>query len=95
MERFPAISLAYRALRTGGTLPAAMNAANEVAVEAFINGHISFNDIPRVIKRVMDGHEVEAVSNLDVVLRTDAEARSQALAAINRLSASAPTFAGD
>ncbi|HEX8174762.1 MAG TPA: 1-deoxy-D-xylulose-5-phosphate reductoisomerase [Pyrinomonadaceae bacterium] len=94
-ERFPAISLAYRALRTGGTLPAAMNAANEVAVEAFINGHISFNDIPRVIERVMDEHEVEAVSNLDVVLRTDAEARSQALAAINRLSASAPSFAGD
>ncbi|HEX8747831.1 MAG TPA: 1-deoxy-D-xylulose-5-phosphate reductoisomerase [Pyrinomonadaceae bacterium] len=94
-ERFPAISLAYRALRTGGTLPAAMNAANEVAVEAFINGHLSFNDIPRVIERVMDGHEVEAVSNLDVVLRTDALARSQALAAIERLSASAPSFAGD
>ncbi|HEV7844579.1 MAG TPA: 1-deoxy-D-xylulose-5-phosphate reductoisomerase, partial [Pyrinomonadaceae bacterium] len=61
VERFPAIALAYRALRTGGTLPAAMNAANEVAVEAFINGRISLNDIPRIIEAVMNKHETEAV----------------------------------
>lgn len=89
MERFPAISLAYRALRTGGTLPAAMNAANEVAVEEFINGHISFNDIPRVIESVMDEHETEAVTDLDAVLRTDALARSQAMTVIKRLAVGA------
>jgi 1-deoxy-D-xylulose-5-phosphate reductoisomerase len=72
-----------------------MNAANEVAVEAFINGHISLNDIPRVIEAVMSEHEVEAVTDLDVVLRTDAAARSQASAAIKRLTEGATTFAGD
>jgi 1-deoxy-D-xylulose-5-phosphate reductoisomerase len=95
VNRFPAISLAYRALRTGGTLPAAMNAANEIAVEAFINGYISFNSIPRVIEEVMDGHETEAVTDLDVVLKTDAEARLQASALIKRLTEGATTFAGD
>lgn len=85
-ERFPAIALAYRALRTGGTLPAALNAANEVAVEAFINGRISFNSIPRVIEDVMDEHQTEAVTDLDVVLETDAAARLQAAAAIERLA---------
>jgi 1-deoxy-D-xylulose-5-phosphate reductoisomerase len=84
VERFPAIALAYRALRTGGTLPAAMNAANEVAVEAFINGRISLNDIPRIIEAVMNEHETEAVTDLDVVLRTDGEARLQAAAAVER-----------
>lgn len=95
MERFPAISLAYRALRTGGTLPAAMNAANEVAVDSFINGHLSFNDIPRVIEAVMNEHEVEAVTDLDVVLRTDAAARSQAFAAVKRLSVGAGAAVSD
>jgi 1-deoxy-D-xylulose-5-phosphate reductoisomerase len=85
-ERFPAISLAYRALRTGGTLPAAMNAANEIAVEAFLNGSISFNSIPRVIEEVMNEHQPEAVTDLDVVLKTDAAARLQASAAIERLA---------
>lgn len=95
MERFPAIALAYRALRTGGTLPAAMNAANEVAVEAFIQGRISLNDIPRVIERVMREHETEAVTDLDVVLRTDARARLQATAAIERLALGVEATTGD
>lgn len=95
VERFPAIALAYRALRTGGTLPAAMNAANEVAVEAFINGRISLNDIPRVIEQVMDEHETEAVANLDVVLKTDSAARSQALEAIERITRDARAVASD
>ncbi|HEY0319940.1 MAG TPA: 1-deoxy-D-xylulose-5-phosphate reductoisomerase [Pyrinomonadaceae bacterium] len=91
--RFPAIALAYRALRTGGTLPAAMNAANEVAVEAFINERISLNDIPRVIEEVMNEHETEAVRDLDVVLKTDSEARLQASAAIERLALGADALA--
>src|SRR6266699_6753505 len=63
LERFPCISLAYRALRTGGTLPAAMNAANEEAVQAFIDEQISLADIPLVIESVMDRHQTSAVSN--------------------------------
>ena len=95
VERFPAIALAYRALRTGGTLPAAMNAANEVAVEAFINGRISLNDIPRIIEQVMNEHETEAVTDLDVVLKTDHAARLQAEAAIERITLGTSAFAGD
>lgn len=86
VERFPAIALAYRALRTGGTLPAAMNAANEVAVEAFIQGRISLTDIPRVIEQVMNEHEAEAVTNLDVVLKADGTARAQAAAEVERIA---------
>jgi 1-deoxy-D-xylulose-5-phosphate reductoisomerase len=66
-----------------------MNAANEVAVEAFINGRISLNDIPRVIEAVMDEHQTEAVTDLDVVLKTDRAARLQATAAIERLAVGA------
>jgi 1-deoxy-D-xylulose-5-phosphate reductoisomerase len=75
LERFPCISLAYRALRTGGTLPAAMNAANEEAVQAFIDERISLPDIPLVIESVMDQHQTSAVSNLDSILGADRAAR--------------------
>src|SRR5712692_10619444 len=68
VERFPCISLAYRALKTGGTLPAAMNAANEEAVQAFIDERISFSDIPRVIEKVMDDHRRSEVDDLNTVL---------------------------
>jgi 1-deoxy-D-xylulose-5-phosphate reductoisomerase len=84
-ERFPCLRLAYRALREGGTLPAAMNAANEVAVEAFLGGRIRLTDIPRVIERVMDAHETRAVSSLGVVLEVYGRARAAAAAEIARL----------
>jgi 1-deoxy-D-xylulose-5-phosphate reductoisomerase len=82
VERFPCIALAYRALRTGGTLPAAMNAANEEAVQAFIDERISLTDIPRIIEEVMDGHTLRAVENLDVVLEADRTARLHAASII-------------
>jgi 1-deoxy-D-xylulose-5-phosphate reductoisomerase len=85
-ERFPCISLAYRALRTGGTLPAAMNAANEEAVQAFIDERISFANIPRVIESVMDTHQTVPVKDLDAVLAADQFARVDARAAIAELS---------
>jgi 1-deoxy-D-xylulose-5-phosphate reductoisomerase len=85
IERFPCISLAYRALRTGGTLPAAMNAANEEAVHAFIDEQISLCDIPRVIERVMDGHVTQDVADLETVLAADRGARVAARAAIDEL----------
>src|SRR6266446_8459754 len=76
LERFPCISLAYRALRTGGTLPAAMNAANEEAVQAFIEERISFADIPEIIKSVMDEHRTRDVKDLDTVVGADRSARA-------------------
>jgi 1-deoxy-D-xylulose-5-phosphate reductoisomerase len=86
LERFPCISLAYRALRTGGTLPAAMNAANEEAVQAFIDERISFPDIAEVIKSVMDEHRTSAVKDLRAVVVADQSARAAAQSAITQLS---------
>ena len=84
MERFPCVALAYRALREGGTLAAAMNAANEEAVQAFIDERIGLTDIPRVIEAVMNGHHTQPVESLDVVLETDRAARLQAAEIIGR-----------
>ena len=86
LERFPCISLAYRALKTGGTLPAAMNAANEEAVQAFIDERILFSDIPAVIQSVMDGHQTSEVRDLAAVLSADRHARTSARAAITGLN---------
>lgn len=86
LERFPCIKLAYRALCEGGTLPAAMNAANEEAVRAFIEERICLTDIPRVIEAVMDWHTTVAVTDLETVLATDRSARTAALAEIEQLS---------
>jgi 1-deoxy-D-xylulose-5-phosphate reductoisomerase len=85
-NRFPCISLAYRALRAGGTLPAAMNAANEEAVHAFAASLISLTDIPVVIEGVMNAHEVERVDDLETVLRADRDARVMARERIALLS---------
>jgi 1-deoxy-D-xylulose-5-phosphate reductoisomerase len=74
-ERFPCLALAYQALRAGGTAPAILNAANEVAVEAFLNEKISFLDIPRLIKAVLEKQVSVAVNTLDDVLQADIEAR--------------------
>ena len=81
LDRFPCLGLAYDALRAGGTLPVVLNAANEIAVELFMQGKLGFMAIPRVIKRTMDMHEVAAVSALEVVRRADSWARLQAQAA--------------
>ena len=76
-ERFPALDLARRALRAGGELPAVLNAANEVAVGAFLNGSCSFDRIAATISAVMtswpDPHR--AVSSVDQILRVDERAR--------------------
>ena len=77
-DRFPCLALAYRALRAGGTLPVVLNAANEVAVEAFLDGKLGFTAIPQVIEKTMDAHEIERVSTIDTVRRVDRWAREQA-----------------
>ena len=82
LERFPCLRLAYRAGTAGGSLPCALNAANEVAVEAFMAGRLKFFRIPEVIAAVLDEMAPEPLNSLDDVLRTDALARLKAHAYI-------------
>jgi len=77
-ERFACLGLAYAALREGGTAPAVLNAANEIAVEAFLNGTIGFLDIPAIIRTVMDGHRAESLDNIEHALRADRRGREEA-----------------
>jgi 1-deoxy-D-xylulose-5-phosphate reductoisomerase len=78
-ERFPALTLARQAGEVGGTLPSVLNAANEVAVDAFCNGKINFPQISEVVARTMRRHEVIASPDLDQILAADAWARTAAL----------------
>lgn len=77
-ERFPCLRLAYDALKTGGTMPAVLNAANEIAVQAFLDGRIRLSDIPRIIESVMNEHEAQNASNLEAILESDVWAREKA-----------------
>jgi len=74
-ERFPALELAYEAARQGGTMPAVLNAANEVAVQLFLQRRIGFLDIPRLVERAMADHEPQAAT-LENVLAADRWARN-------------------
>lgn len=78
LVRFPGLGLAYQALRTGGTSPAVLNAANEVAVFAFLEKRISFLAIPRLIEQVLANLPVSEVDVLEDVLAADAAARMMA-----------------
>ncbi|HEV7644388.1 MAG TPA: 1-deoxy-D-xylulose-5-phosphate reductoisomerase [Pyrinomonadaceae bacterium] len=78
LERFPCLGLAYRALKTGGTMPVALNAANEVAVEAFLKGNIKLNEIAQTIESVLDGHRSGPADSLEAVLAADNSARTHA-----------------
>ncbi len=73
--RFPCLALAYQTLRAGGTAPAVLNAANEVAVAAFLDKQIPFSAIPQVIEEVLAKLPVSAVNTLEDVLAADAAAR--------------------
>jgi 1-deoxy-D-xylulose-5-phosphate reductoisomerase len=78
-RRFPCLELAREALRKGGSLPCALNAADEVAVEAFLAHRLGFSDIPRVIERVLEQTtHAQSCSSLDDVLEWDREARRRA-----------------
>ena len=76
--KFPSLEFADAALRAGGTLPAVMNAANEVAVERFCAGEIEFGDIWRIVGSVMESFSVERQESLEQLLAVDAKARSKA-----------------
>jgi 1-deoxy-D-xylulose-5-phosphate reductoisomerase len=81
-DDFPALNLARRAGEAGGTLPAVLNAANEVAVSAFLEQRISFPRIWQTVEQVMDRHANVAHPDLDAILRADLSARQEASAAI-------------
>jgi 1-deoxy-D-xylulose-5-phosphate reductoisomerase len=85
-EKFPALKLARRAGETGGTLPAVLNAANEIAVEAFVNRKINFPQITETVQHVMDAHKVVAHPALEQILEADAWARRHALESTGRFS---------
>ncbi|HYP23321.1 MAG TPA: 1-deoxy-D-xylulose-5-phosphate reductoisomerase, partial [Actinomycetota bacterium] len=77
-DRFPAVGLAYRAGRAGGTAPAVLNAANEVAVGAFLEGTLRFTAIAEVVARVLDRHEPGDDSTVEQVVAADRWARQEA-----------------
>jgi 1-deoxy-D-xylulose-5-phosphate reductoisomerase len=72
---FPALNLARRAGDAGGTLPAVYNAANEIAVDAFCDGRIGYTDIWKTVGQVMDGHQLQGATDLDILIEADAAAR--------------------
>jgi 1-deoxy-D-xylulose-5-phosphate reductoisomerase len=90
LQRFPCLRLAYEAMAVGGTMPAAMSAANEVAVAAFLRRRIRFVEIPIVIEATMRSHASQPCSSIEAVLEADRVARHTAESLVNR-SASAVT----
>jgi 1-deoxy-D-xylulose-5-phosphate reductoisomerase len=92
-ERFPCLRLAYEAMREGGTMPAAMSAANEIAVAAFLSRCIKFMDIPRIIEETMLAYDKQSCSNIEAVLEADRWARAHADTLVNKsLSAERQTI---
>jgi 1-deoxy-D-xylulose-5-phosphate reductoisomerase len=79
-EAFPCLDLGYEAGRAGGTAPAVLNAADEVAVEAFLEGQIRFVEISDVVADVLERHEVSVPRDIEDVAAADAEARAYAVA---------------
>lgn len=83
-ERYPLIRLAYLALHKGGSLPVALNAANEVAVDSFIKGKIAFPEIAAVVQAVIDHHHWRPVSTFEEIMAVDQESREMAKKIINQ-----------
>jgi 1-deoxy-D-xylulose-5-phosphate reductoisomerase len=79
LDRFPCLALAYRALRAEASVPVVLNAANEVAVETFLEGKLGFTAIPRVIEKTMDAHRPVQVDTLGVVRTVHMWAREHAV----------------
>jgi 1-deoxy-D-xylulose-5-phosphate reductoisomerase len=82
--KFPCLELAYRAIRQGGTAPAVLNAADEVAVQAFLERRISFPDIPRLIGNSLDAHRVASTVTFENVMAADSWARRFVLDKVDR-----------
>jgi 1-deoxy-D-xylulose-5-phosphate reductoisomerase len=92
IDKFPCLGLAFDALKQGGTMPAVLNAANEVAVRSFLDGRIGFSDIAEINRLVMSAHTVQPAGDIESVLDADAWARVQAenIAAARSTAATAP-----
>ncbi|MDD2491605.1 MAG: 1-deoxy-D-xylulose-5-phosphate reductoisomerase, partial [Bacteroidales bacterium] len=86
-EKFPCISIAYDAILKGGNIPCAMNAANELAVEAFLRSDIQFTSIHKVTQEVVNGTMFVAKPKLSDIIDTDRTARIEAAEIINKLKA--------
>ncbi len=78
MDKFPCLGLAYRAINAGESMPAVMNAANEIAVDAFLDGNIGFIQIAEAIERTMDAHTAHDLCSIDEVLKVDLWSREVA-----------------
>jgi len=78
LARFPCLALAYEALGEGGSMPAVLNAANEIAVQAFLDRRIKFTEIPVLVERTMSAHDGHGVGSVDDILGVDAWARDHA-----------------
>jgi 1-deoxy-D-xylulose-5-phosphate reductoisomerase len=76
MTRYPCLRLAYEAIQVGGTASVILNAANEVAVEAFLAERLAFIDIPRVVDETLQRMPVERVEDLDALLAVDCQGRA-------------------
>jgi 1-deoxy-D-xylulose-5-phosphate reductoisomerase len=75
LERFPCLRLAYEAIAAGGIMPTVLNAANEIAVDAFLNEQVRFTDIPVIIERCMKKFEAKSADTLEIILDADQKAR--------------------
>jgi len=75
LQRFPCLRLAYEAIAAGGIMPTVLNAANEIAVDAFLNERVRFTDIPVIIERTMNKFSATPADTLDIILSTDQQAR--------------------
>ena len=89
MDRFPCLGLAYEALRTGGTMPAVLNAANETAVQAFLDGKIKLSEIAQINESVMQAHITQHGADIETILDVDAAARAAAEDLLSEKTASA------
>ncbi len=81
---FPCLQLAYEAVKIGGTMPTVLNAADEVAVEAFLSGKLKFNDIHKIIEKVMDTHSASSLDSIEGIIEADNWARKMAKKEIER-----------
>jgi len=86
-QKFPCLRLAFEAVQTGGTLPAVMNAANEIAVAAFLDGRLRFTDIAAVVSRTMSAHVIDSTPDLAAILAADQWARLKSQSMVEELAA--------
>lgn len=87
LDRFPCLSLAFEALRARGTMPTVLNAANEVAVQAFLDGEIAFGRISEIIREVMADHQSSPADSIEAILAADEWARGRAIITMNKTAA--------